>query len=131
MEARMLIPLPPMAAALVDALELHAELPQHIRRRAVLPCSALAAREPSLSASRLRGFDGAGQLCLYQHAYTLAAVDFDADDSPYVRVALRETLTAVRTEAGTWLQRVERVCPESSRPREDTGYRLAPGFVEP
>ena len=127
----MLIPLPPMAAALVEALQLHDRLPQHIRSRAVAPRSALAAREPSLSATRLRGFDGAGRLCLYQHTYTLAAVDFDADDAPYVRVALRETVTAVRTQAGTWLQRTERVCPESSRPREDTGYRLAPGFLEP
>ena len=127
----MLIPLPPTAAALVDALQLFDHLPQHVKRRAVAPCSALAASEPSLSATRLRGFDRAGQLCLYQHTYTLAAVDFDADDTPYVRVALRETLTAVRTHAGIWLQRIERVCPEASRPREDTGYRLEPGFVEP
>lgn len=127
----MLIALPPTAAALVDALQLHDHLPQHIRQRAVVPCRALAAREPSLSATRLRGFDDAGQLCLYQHTYTLAAVDFDGDDTPYVRVTLRETVTAVRTHAGTWLQRTERVSPESSRPLEDTGYRLEPGFVEP
>jgi hypothetical protein len=127
----MLAPLPPTAAALVDALQLHDHLPQHVRRRAVMPRSALAAREPSLSATRLRGFDDAGQLCLYQHTYTLATVDFDSDDTPYVRVALRETVTAVRTQAGTWLQRTERVCPESGQPREDTGYRLAPRFVEP
>jgi hypothetical protein len=122
--------MPAVVAALCDALQLHAELPQHIRHRAVLPRSALCAQEPSLGATRLRAFDAEGRLCLYWHTYTLAEVDFDAEDLPYVRVSLRETVTAVRTDAGTWLQRTQRWRPEQTAEEEDSGYRVSPRFLE-
>ena len=122
---------PPQAAALVDALQLFDALPQHIRQRAVAPKSALAASEPSLRATRLRAFDDAGQLCLYRHSYTLAEIDFDSDDTPYVRVTLHEILTAVRTAAGPWLQRTQRWKPESGGAVQDSGFLRAARFSEP
>jgi hypothetical protein len=115
------------AAALQKALDLILELPQPVRARAMLPRSATSAIEPSLFARRLRGFDAHGKLCVYQHEYKLATIDFDADDEPYVRVSLHEKITAVRTYDGSWLRRVERCEPESpDRPApEDSGFRVA------
>src|SRR4051812_38473208 len=97
--------------AIESAVELIVGLPQHVRESAVLPASASCALEPSLCASRLRGFDATGALCLYQHEFKLAEIDFDGDDSPYVRVSLHETLTAVRSHDGTWLCRCVRCEP--------------------
>jgi hypothetical protein len=106
-------------------VELLVGLPQHVRENAVLPTSASCALEPSLCASRLRGFDATGALCLYQHEFKLAEIDFDADDSPYVRVSLHEMLTAVRSHDGTWLCRCVRCEPESAAgdTYTDTGFR--------
>ncbi|MET0385367.1 MAG: hypothetical protein ABW321_05380 [Polyangiales bacterium] len=110
--------------ALQNALDLILGLPQHVRARVVIPHTATSAAEPSLSATRLRGYDAAGELCVYQHEFKLASIDFDADDEPYVRVSLHETVTAVRTYGGTWLRRVERCEPEEpgGNTHSDTGF---------
>jgi len=115
----------PDPCAIESAVELLVTLPPHVRQNAVLPASARCALEPSLCASRLRGFDASGALCLYRHEFKLAEVDFDADDSPYVRVSLHETLTAVRSHDGTWLCRCVRCEPESAAgpTHTDTGFR--------
>lgn len=111
--------------ALERALDLIISLPDDVRAQMLIPNTASNADEPSLSASRLRGFDAAGALCLYQHDFKLAEIDFDFDDSPYVRVSLHETLTAVRTHAGHWLCRIQRSEPEAAGKQQhsDTGFR--------
>lgn len=110
--------------ALQKALDLILGLPQHVRSRVVIPHTAVDAVEPSLSASRLRAYDSSGELCVYQHEFKLASIDFDGDDEPYVRVSLHETVTAVRTYGGQWLRRVERCEPEESsgHTHSDTGF---------
>jgi len=121
--------LPPVhdRPALQKALELILGLPSHVRDHMIYPQTASSGREPSLCASRLRGFDNQDELCLYHHEYQIADVDFDSDDSPYVRVSLRETITAVRTRRGYWLCRIERNQPETSSRKAylDTGFRPA------
>jgi len=114
-------------AALRDALELLLALPPHVRVRTIMPRSASRALEPSLCATRLRAFDANSMLCLYRHEYKLASVDFDAEDTPYVRVTLHETLTAVRTRDGGWLCRTERCEPEntSGHTHCDSGFHPA------
>lgn len=112
--------------ALESALDLIIALPQDVRDDMLIPSRACSASEPSLSANRLRGFDAAGELCLYQHEFKLAEIDFDFDETPYVRVSLHETITAVRTRAGHWLCRVQRTEPEaaSNSQHSDSGFRV-------
>jgi len=119
--------------ALQKALELILGLPSHVREHMVYPRTASSGREPSLCASRLRGFDHQDALCLYHHEYQIADVDFDADDTPYVRVSLHETITAVRTRGGSWLCRIERNEPERSARKAylDTGFKLAETLALP
>jgi hypothetical protein len=119
--------------ALQKALELILCLPGRVRERMVYPESASSGREPSLCATRLRGFDRNDELCLYRHEYKIAGIDFDADETPYVRVSLHETITAVRTRDGIWLCRIERCEPEGApgRTHSDTGFCAAEALELP
>jgi hypothetical protein len=119
--------------ALQKALEVILGLPRHVRERMVYPESASSGREPSLCATRLRGFDRNDELCLYRHDYKIAGIDFDSEDTPYVRVSLHETITAVRTRDGIWLCRIERCEPEGApgRTHSDTGFCAAESLELP
>lgn len=87
-----------------------ARLPRSLVDLVIAPVQVEVHHDPSVPASKWRGYDVFGRLCWYRHHFSQWDASFDDDEGEgFVQLLRAETFEAWRGLAGRWIRRVQRI----------------------
>ncbi|MDR3410238.1 MAG: hypothetical protein P4L87_04715 [Formivibrio sp.] len=78
--------------------------PQHYRTQIIPAVRLERFDEPSVQATKIKGYTADNQACFYFHTYTLFEERFDCNDEAYRLAAYSEQIIAWRLTSGKWIR---------------------------